>query len=185
MLVYSVENFQNQWTKLRPDQKKTENGCQQGNNVCIGIIKLPILGGSNQCKSIVSLRDWPLMLHSLSWCHIMTFDAPTLQVFWGSFPPSKWPDLSGSMMIFETLRPRKLDSWYPKARRSQSEGPTVGPGAIMMVWIDMGESQNWWILRNPSFETHSHLWCYQIFFDLKPYYWRHALRIIQTNTTQR
>ena len=150
----------------------------------------------------------------------MTFDAPTLQDFLGSFPsfkmtwsfrvdddflgcniggakepgviyfPINWgakepQNLPNHRVVFETLRPRKLDSWYPKARRSQSEGPTVGPGAIVMVWIDMGVSQNWWILRDPSFETHSHLWCYQIFFDLKPYYWRHALRIIQTNTTQR
>ena len=100
--------------------------CQQGNNVCIGIIKLPILGGSNQCKSIVILRDWSLMLHSLGWCHRMTFDAPTLQVFFGVISSFK---MTWSFRVdddFWNTSPQKTWQLIPKSSQEPVRGANSG-----------------------------------------------------------
>ena len=37
-----------------------------------GIIKLPIFRGIKQCKCMVVLRDFPLIVPCLGWCHVMT-----------------------------------------------------------------------------------------------------------------
>ncbi len=42
-----------------------------------GIIKLPNFGGMKQCKSLVNLMDFTLIVHCLGWFHIMTlWDTP-------------------------------------------------------------------------------------------------------------